>query len=259
MKVYEYGLENEKTMLMFQPSVEPSWIMFPAAEVMSRDFHVYLAAAEGHNPEEPGTFTTVEKYAGDAVRYLKERGVTQLDTLYGISMGGSTAMYLLAAQLIPVKKAVIDGGVTPYSYPLVIRKLIALRDLAFIRLTTKHESIARIIMPPERWTPAGEDPDEFYHRLFSFLSGPDYTAKTIYNTAWSTNNWSFSEPLPKIDTEIEFWYGDEEKKERREHIAWAQKHFPQLKQVEFKDTAHAEMVLVQPERFYKEAMRFFGD
>ena len=65
--------------------------------------------------------------------------------------------------------------------------------------------------------------------------------------------------MPAIDTEIEYWYGEEEKKARAEHLAWAQKHFPQLKPVEFPGLAHAELVMVQPERFHKEAMRFLKE
>ena len=259
MKVYEYGIENEKTMLMFQCSAEPSWLFYPAAEAMGRKYHVFFAAADGHNPEEPGTFISVEKYVDDAVAYLKKKGLTELDAAYGVSMGGSAVMRLLATQAIPVKKAIIDAGITPYPYPLVIRKLIALKDLVTMRIGTKSESLAKKIMPPERWTPAGWDPEEYYHKLFEFLSGPGFSAKTIYNVFWSANNWSCPEPVPAVDTEIEYWYGEEEKKARKDNIAWAKKHFPQLKLVEHAGLAHAEMIEVYPERFYKEAMRFLEE
>ena len=155
MKVYEYGKENPKTLLMFQCSAEPCWVFDRSVRAMAQDFHVYFAAAEGHNPEEDSTFVAVEKYADDAVTYLKAHGVKELDAVYGVSMGGSTVMRLLASQAIPVKKAIIDAGVTPYSYPLVIRKWCALKDLVSVRLLTKSIGIAKKVMPPERWTPAG--------------------------------------------------------------------------------------------------------
>ena len=259
MKVYEYGTENKRTLLMFQSSAEPYWVFVAAAQAMAKDFHVFLAAAEGHNPEEDSTFISVEKYADDAAAYLKTHGVTELDALYGISMGGATAMRFLASQALPVKKAIIDAGVTPYSYPLIIRKWIALKDLVSIGIATKHVWIAKKIMPPERWTPAGYDPDDWYRRVFGFLASKKYSAKTIYNTFWSTNNWSYPDPMPALDTEIEYWYGDEETKERAAHLAWAQKHFPQLKPVKFAGLAHGELVMVYPERFHDEAMRFLKE
>ena len=255
MKVYEYGTENEKTLLMFQSSAEPYWVFERAAKAMAEDFHVFLAAAEGHDPNEDSTFISVEKYADDAAAYLKTHGVTELDAVYGVSMGGSAVMRLLAARLIPVKKAIIDAGVTPYSYPLIIRKWIALKDLVSIRIATKSVWIAKKVMPPERWTPAGEDPEDWYRRIFGFL-GTKYSAKTIYNTFWSANNWSCPEPMPEVDTQIEYWYGEEEKKARAAHLAWARKHFPRLRPVEFSGLAHGELVMVYPERFHEEAMRF---
>ena len=110
MKVYEYGTENKRTLLMFQSSAEPYWVFVAAAQAMAKDFHVFLAAAEGHNPEEDSTFISVEKYADDAAAYLKAHGVTELDALYGISMGGATAMRFLASQALPVKKAILFCG-----------------------------------------------------------------------------------------------------------------------------------------------------
>ena len=259
MKVYEYGCENKKTLLMFQCSAEPSWMLYASAEALGRNYHVFYAAADGHNPEENGTFTSVEKYVEDAVSYLKSKGITELDAAYGVSMGGSAVMYLLATGMLPVRKAIIDAGITPYPYPLVIRRLIAVKDLVTIRIGTKYRWLAEKAMPPERWTPAGKDPEEHYRKTFEFLAGPGFTSKTIYNVFWSANNWKCPEPVPRVDTEIEYWYGEEEKKARKENLAWAVKHFPQLKPVEFKGFAHAEMVMVQPERFYTEAMRFLKD
>ena len=168
-------------------------------------------------------------------------------------------MRLLATQAIPVKKAIIDAGITPYPYPLVVRKLLAVRDLIYVRLGTKHMELAKKINPPERWTPDGQDPEEFYRRVFEFLSGPGFTSKTIYNVFWSANNWSCPEPVPSVDTEIEYWYGEEEKKARKDNIAWAKARFPQMKLVEHAGLEHAELVMVYPERFYKEAMRFLGE
>lgn len=60
-------------------------------------------------------------------------------------------------------------------------------------------------MPPERWTPKGEDPQEHYRRIFAF-ERDHFSSKTIYNVFWSTNNYSMPDPVPKINTKIEYWY-----------------------------------------------------
>ena len=71
--------------------------------------------------------------------------------------------------------------------------------------------------PPEHWTPKSEDPEGHYQRIFDFEKN-HFSAKTIYNVFWSTNNYSMPEPIPAVDTEIEYWYGEEEKKARKNDI-----------------------------------------
>ena len=102
MKVYEYGKENKKTLLMFQCAAEPWWVFKRSAEALSHDFHVYLFISDGH--DELGTdFISIEKNVEQAVSHLREKGVHHLDVAYGISMGGSSVTYMLAHRAMPVK------------------------------------------------------------------------------------------------------------------------------------------------------------
>ncbi len=78
----------------------------------------------------------------------------------------------------------------------------------------------------------------------------------VYRTFWSTNNYSMPDPVPRVDTEIEYWYGEEEKRARRRDLAYTRKTYPQTVPREFMGLAHAELVLMQPERFYREVTRF---
>ena len=64
------------------------------------------------------------------------------------------------------------------------------------------------------------------------------------------------DPVPAIDTKIEYWYGEEEKKARMDNLAYTCRVYPQTVEQEFKGLAHAELVLMFPERFYEEVTRF---
>ena len=66
-------------------------------------------------------------------------------------------------------------------------------------------------------------------------------------------------PAPGVDTRIEYWYGEEEKRARKKDLAYTQKAYPQTVAREFKGLAHAELVLMFPERFYAEAKRFLRE
>ena len=256
MKVYEYGQNHGKTMLMFQCAAEPGWVFFRTAEAVAEDFHVFLVVPDGH--DEQGTdFISVEKYAKDAVSYLQEKGIKKLDLLYGCSMGGGAVMHWLAYQMMPVKKAIVDGGITPYSYPKWICRLIAIKDYLMIKTGYSSVGLMKKVMPPERWTPEGEDPDEHYRRIYEF-GKVHFSGKTIYNVFWSANNYSMPEPVPAVDTEMEYWYGEEEKKARKDNLAYARKAFPQITPKEFKGLEHAELLMMFPDRFHQEVMRFWN-
>ena len=294
MKVYEFGTEHEKTFVMFQCAAEPWWVFRDSAEAMARDYHVYLVIADGHD-EQGTTFVSIEKNASDAAAYLRAKGVRRIDGLYGVSMGGASAMRFLATYApallpegqapaapgwnpedspglvapalwrtgataiedIPVEKAIIDAGITPYPYPKWVCRLIALKDWATVMLGTKCYALLKLAYPPERWTPKGQDPEEHYRRIFEFEKH-HFSSRTIYNTFWSTNNYSMPDPVPKVAAKMEYWYGEEERKARKNDLAWARRAFPQIVPREFKGLAHAELVLMFPERFRDEVMRFMN-
>ena len=257
MKVNEYGTEHEKIIAMFQCAAEPGWVFIPSAKALAQDYHVFLFIADGHD-ELGTTFVSIEKYADDAAAYLKGKGVYHLNCLYGVSMGGGAVIRFLATQDIVVDKAIIDAGITPYPYPKPVCRLIALKDWAMIMLATKSYTIMKLAMPPERWTPKGEDPEKHYRKIFEFEKY-HFSSKTIYNVFWSANNYSMPDPVPTVKTKIEYWYGEEEKKARKNNLAYTIKAFPQTVPKEFKGLAHAELVLMFPERFRKEVMRIMRE
>jgi len=254
MKIYEFGEANEQIFVMFQCAAEPWWVFKASAEAVAKDYHVYLFIADGH--DEQGTdFVSIEKNVKDAAAFLRGRGISRIDVMYGVSMGGASTVRFLATENIPVKKAIIDAGITPYPYPKWICRLIALRDWVEIMLATKSYAIMKLAMPPERWTPKGEDPETHYRRIFAFEKH-HFTSKTIWNVFWSTNNYSMPDPVPVVSTDIEYWYGEEEKKARRDDMAYVCRIYPQTVLREFAGLAHAELVMMFPERFYNEIMRF---
>ncbi len=173
-------------------------------------------------------------------------------------MGGAGVIRFLATESVPVDKAIIDAGITPCPYPRFICRLISIKDWITVMLGTKSLTLMKLAMPPERWTPKGEEPEAHYRRIFQFEKR-HFSPRTIYNVFWSTNNYSMPDPVPTVDTRIEYWYGEEERKARKYDLAYTRKVYPQTAPKEFKGLAHAELVLMFPERFYREVMRFMED
>ena len=259
MKVYEFGKEHMQSFAMFQCAVEPWWVFKASAEEMAKDYHVYLFIADGH--DELGTeFVSLEKYAKDAAEYLRAQGIGRVDAMYGVSMGGAAVIRFLATEDIPVEKAIIDAGITPYPYPKLICRLISVKDWIMIMLGTRSLRMMKLACPPERWTPKGEDPEAHYRALLKFYK-QHYSPRTIYNVFWSTDNYSMPDSVPRVNTKIEYWYGEAEKRAReKEHdIEFVSRAYPQTVFREFKGLAHAELVMMFPERFAWEVKRFLGE
>ncbi len=135
MKVYEFGKEHRKSFVMFQCAAEPWWVFKASAEEMAKRFHVYLFIADRH--DELGTeFISLEKYVKDAAEYLRAQGIDRADAMYGVSMGGAAVIRFLATEDIPVEKAIIDAGITPYPYPTWISSLLSVKDCITVMLGT---------------------------------------------------------------------------------------------------------------------------
>lgn len=113
---------------------------------------------DGHQPEYPGDFTSVEQTVDEVISYLKSRSVSRLDGAYGCSMGGACLTRMLALGKIPISRAIIDGGITPYQLPFLVRKLLLARDVLSFKTAANSRKILEAAFPPERFTPAGHDP-----------------------------------------------------------------------------------------------------
>ena len=89
---------------------------------------------------------------------------------------------------------------------------------------------------------------EAYLKTFS-----DWTIRNIF---WSANNYVLPRIPAKIGTKITYWYGDDEKKDRKRDILFIKHYFPQARIHGIPKMAHAELVMVHPEEFCRYAEKF---
>ncbi len=254
MKILEHGQKNAKTLLFLPCTAEPVWAFAQTVALLARDWHVFQVVYDGHQPEYPGDFTSIEQTVGEITQWFSEHGVDHLDGAYGCSMGGACLTRLLALEELPVTRAIVDAGITPYQLPLPVRRLLLVRDILGFKLVAKHRSILEAAFPPERFTPAGQDPVKEYNAIAAYLK--TYSNRTIRNIFWSANNYALPQPPAQIDTKITYWYGDDEKKERKNDIHFFKHYFPQARIHGIPKMAHAELVMIYPESFCRYAEKF---
>lgn len=168
MKVLEHGGRIGRTLLFFPCTAEPVWVFEQTIALLAQRWHVFQVVFDGHEPEEPGDFTSVEQTVDEVTAHLKAHGIARLDAAYGCSLGGACLTRFLALGEIPVGRAIIDGGITPYQLPYLLRKLILARDVLSFKLAANDRKVLEAAFPPERFTIPGHDPVKEYDAMEAY-------------------------------------------------------------------------------------------
>lgn len=257
MYIREYGHVHTKNLLFFPGSCEP-WQEFAyAAEELSRSFHVLQVVPDGEDPAEHTDFISVEKTVDDTGAWLKDHGINHLDAIYGLSYGGGMVARFLVTQDIPVKKAIIDAGTAPYTYPKWICKLLCVRDYYMVKIGRASIGAMKMAFPPERFARNPDKADEEYLEIQQYMK--TYSNRTIWNIFWSANNYDVPHPAPELDTKIQFWVGTDEWGSRFRDLKWYQRYMPKMELVKISNMAHGEFVMMHPKEFAAKALAFYEE
>ena len=103
MQILECGREHRETLLFFPCTAEPVWAFADTIAILSKRWHIFQVVFDGHQPEYPGDFTSVEQTVDEVTQYLNVHGISHLDAAYGCSLGGACLTRLLALGKIPVE------------------------------------------------------------------------------------------------------------------------------------------------------------
>ena len=76
MRILEHGREQARTLLFFPCTAEPVWAFSDTIALLAQGWHVFQVAFDGHQPEYPGDFTSVEQTVDKVTQALKARGVS---------------------------------------------------------------------------------------------------------------------------------------------------------------------------------------
>lgn len=244
MTFHEFGTEHQQVIVLVHPSVV-MWDYFEKViPILEKKYHLIIPALPGYDPDQNDDFTSVEEIAAELETWLLAHGYCDISCLYGCSMGGSIVIRMLADHQIRIRNAVIDGGITPYQFPYLITRCIAVRDflmiymgkLGGIKLLTKAFAADHY----------SEDDLQYIAKVLHFMS-----AKTVWRTFESCNNFSMPSAFDAAGTNMEYWFAEREIKERKWDISYIREHFSLCRFRKFRDLGHGGLAVVKPELFSK--------
>lgn len=245
MTIHEYGQMNPRTLILLHPA-GVFWDYFSyVIPLLEKDFHLIIPAFPGYNEAQPEEdFTDVESIAKELEDWLLQQGYAVPDGLYACSMGGSIALRLIADQERQgrprILNAVIDGGITPYSYPWLVTRLIAVKD--FLLVSMGKIGGMRLLERAFATDSYSKEDLKYISKVLRFLS-----FKTIWRSFESCNNYDMPNKVLRPQTRMQYWYAAAEKKERKKDLQFMRSHFPNAELVEMQGIGHAGMASKRPE------------
>ncbi|MCR5121355.1 MAG: alpha/beta hydrolase [Ruminococcus sp.] len=244
MTIHEFGKENDKVMLLIHPSAV-MWDYFEyVIPLLEKKYHLIVPALPGYDTLTGEDYTSVEDIADRLADWLIAHGHGEIECIYGCSMGGAIVLRILAERRIKAKNAVIDGGVTPYQLPWLVTRAIAVKDFLLIYAgKLGGMKLLQKAFASDEYT--GDDLKYIVDVLHMM------SAKTVWRTFESCNNFSMPEVIDASDVNMEYWFAEKEIGERKADMAYVRKHFPHCRFRRFHDIGHGGLAVCKPELFVK--------
>ena len=242
MNIHEFGKENTETILLIHPSVV-KWDYFEnVIPLLQKKYHLLVPALPGYDFENDSDFTSVEQIAAELNNWFKTEGYTELYAVYGCSMGGSIALMMSLGQKIKIKHCIMDGGITPYQLPWIVTRFIALKD--YLMMMIGRAGGVTLLEKAFATDDYSKEDLQYVADVLKHCS-----KKTLWRTFDSCNNYKVPAPVPEINTQIHYWYAQNEEKERRQDINYMKNRFPQTEFQILPELGHGGLVLLRPALF----------
>ena len=248
MRIYEFGKENPECILLIHPSLV-TWDYFEyVIPLLEKHYHLLIPALPGYDLKDDSDFSSVEAVALRLAADLADRGIQEVETIYGCSVGGSIALRMAVDGKLSAKNIVMDGGITPYQLPWILTRFIALRDFGLMAFGKSGGE--KLIVKAFSSTGFSEEDMKYVAGIFRHC-----TFKTLWNTFNSCNNYKMPKEVMHLPCRIYYWYAEKERKARDWDIKYMKKYLPDTVFRCFEGMDHVDMALFHPERMAKELHR----
>lgn len=238
MKFFEYGTENDKTLLI-ECGYLAKWSpgLMPFIEEVRKKYHIIVQAYDGFNSDEPETtFHSIVEEAHVAVDFIVDKLGGKLDILYGISLGGMVGNEILMDERVKVHTFIADGYTI---MPMPTFRLNAIKKLyingyssLIFSVLTKHQGLLA--------TALGRTRESISESLYTDVSKESIRNSVITEIGYKYKYESFNR------TESYVFHGSAERGAARK-VHKLLKRGIKFTHKMFENTGHAELIHKKPE------------
>ncbi len=245
MRICEFGKNDRECVLLIHPSLV-TWDYFEyVIPLLKEQFHLLIPALPGYDLEDRSGFSSVEQIASELADDILQKGIREVKTAYGCSMGGSIVLRMAVDGKLKVKNYILDGGITPYQLPWILTRFIALRDFGMMALGKLGGE--KVIVKAFSSTPYSEENLKYVAKIFRHC-----TYKTLWNTFDSCNNYQMPKQPMQFSGKVHYWYAEKERRARDWDLKYMKKFVPDTVFKSFAGMDHGDMALFYPERMAQE-------
>jgi len=247
MRILEYGGENRERVVLIHPSLV-TWDYFEnVIPLLETHYHLLIPVLPGYDLEDDSRFSSVEQIASELAEDLRQKGIQEVKTIYGCSMGGSIVLRIASDGKLRAQNYILDGGITPYQLPWILTRFIALRDFGMMALGKLGGE--KLILKAFSSTQYSEEDLKYVAGMFRHC-----TYKTLWNTFDSCNNYQMPKKTMRFSGKIYYWHAEKERKARSWDLKYMKKFVPDTVFKSFEGMDHGDMALFYPERMAEELL-----
>jgi len=246
MKFYEFGEENEKTLMLLHGNASTWKMSFGRSiPILAKQYHVIAVGLDGFDPTEETEYISSKDEAEKIEAYVHQNYASRLFAIYGSSLGCIPAVYICSNQRVTVGNVILDGA--EYINFGVLTGVVAKIQYRLVRKVAKGE--ARLLLRMMGL-------QDYTSEELSTMIYADATETTLRNTVYAcTAFFRESKDIePQTDIRAACWYGSKEMNMKRS-IPLLGRIFPRMEVKAFEGYGHGD-ILQHPEQLCDEITRF---
>lgn len=246
MKFYEFGQENEKTLMLLHGNASTWEMSFgKSIPILAEQYHVIAVGLDGFDPTEKTEYISGKAEAEKIVQYIQKHHGGKLFAVYGSSLGCIPAIYISIDKRITVSNVILDGA--EYINFGIFTGIMAKLEKKIVKKVVRGEAKLLLrMMGLQNYTP-----EELATMIYA-----DATETSLRNTAYTCTAF-FREVRaiePRRDIRAACWYGSREMNMKKS-IQLLRRVFPGMEVKAFEGYGHGD-ILQHSEQLCDEITRF---